>query len=554
MTFDLFPFIKSDLTKTEQPAFSEVYHSRVSCKFDAELIYISNNYTPFGGVIPAYDGINNLSTSWLIKSDSQTYRNQSTSESTQLKTGDSVNHDKLELLRMVRLFHDMTSPAMLEAAQKLCIPRPTVVIVTLDGHEIQNISQYLQSPTIRKDKTDSELTARAIVFQELILNIYNHSQKWALRFFSAFLGNWMKYLASNQIGSEIWEDEFKSFVSEIVFEFPKFDSTAEFDGRFTDYLKAALAPTGSNALGRFLVKGKTFKDASVDSDKNLMNALKLFNFIEQHSSWHIIDYTIYFDLRNDKLVSDFSNFVEIYFLTHTITHFVNFRFHPHLSAGEYSQYFLYSRLYQLLVLDNASVVKSMPVVKMKKSPLILFFDEIEVTIHPDLQRQLVSNVITFLESTFGHSKYYLYSFHVIFASHSPILLSDIPRTNVVFLNRDSNTTPPRVTALSDEAIATKATFGANIHTLYKDSFFLGGGLIGAFAFQTITRIVKELKDECCSTDLLNVIKLIDEPLIRTSLEADYFSNVRHNRPSDEEQMLLDRLTEIRRNRGGNSHE
>jgi hypothetical protein len=553
-SFDLFPFIKSDLTKSEQPAPFEVYHSRVFRKFDLELIYISNNYTPFGGVIPAYDGISNLSTSWLIKSDSETYRNPSARELAQLKTGDSVSHDKLELLRMVRLFQAMTSPSMLEATKKLCIARPTVVLVSLDGHEIQNIAQYFQASTMRKEKNDFEHTGQAKDFQELILNIYNHSQKWALRFFSAFLGNWMKYLVSRQIGSDVWEDEFRSLASEISLKFAPYNSTAEYESSFADYLKAALETPSSNALGRFLVKGKTFNDASVEPDKHLMNALMLFNYIEQHSSWQIIDNTIYFDLRNETLVSDFRYFVEIYFLSHTITHFVNFRFHPHLSAGEYSQYFLYSRLYQLLVVDNSSAVTSMLGRKIDKTPLILFFDEIEVTIHPDLQRQLISNVITFLEATFGHSEYYRYKFHVMFASHSPILLSDIPRTNVVFLKRDSDVTPPRASALSEEEIISKATFGANIHTLYKDSFFLGSGLIGAFALQTITRIVEELNGGSCSTDLLNVIKLIDEPLIRTSLEADYFSNVRHNRPSNEEQMLLDRLTEIRRNRGGNNHE
>lgn len=550
---DLQPFIKVTLSTSEQPAFIDSLLSKPFRPFHPELIYISNNYTPFGGVIPSCSGISNLSTSWLIKADSATYRNPSTNESPQPKTADSDNHDKLELLRMVRLFHAMSAQNMNGVTRRLSISRPTVVLISTDGHEIQNIAQYLQAPTIRKDKTDIGLTALATAFQDIVFNIYTNSANWSHRCFAAFLGNWMKYLASNQIGSEIWEAEFESFISEFTNKFGPYNPTADYESQLSEYLRAAKELPGSNALSRFLVNGKTFKNASVDPDKHLMNVLNLLRHIEQHPSWRIVDKTLHCDLQSPDLVSDFMLFVDLYFSAHTITHFVNFRFHPHLSAGEYSQYFLYSRLYHLLVQDAASDATPTTHGKPRKD-FILFFDEIEVTIHPDLQRQLVSNVIVFLESTFGRSKHYAYKFHVIFASHSPILLSDIPRSHVAFLKREPDSTPPRATVLSDEEIKSNATFGANIHTLYKDSFFLESGLIGSFALDAITRAVKELKSGSCSTDLLNFIKIIDEPMIRTSLEADYFANIRKKQPGIEERMLRERLDEICTTSGGIHHE
>ena len=60
--------------------------------------------------------------------------------------------------------------------------------------------------------------------------------------------------------------------------------------------------------------------------------------------------------------------------------------------------------------------------------------------------------------------------HVQIVTHSPYVLSDIPKTNVLALRKDD----PK----PEENLQ---TFGANIHDLLKNSFFLKDGSIGKFA-------------------------------------------------------------------------
>jgi len=542
---DLTPFLKRNLFIQQDQSFFEFYKSKIFTDFP-DLIYITNNYTPFGGVIPNLQGISNLSTSCLIKTDSETYKNASSDEFESLKQGDSVMHDQLELLRMVRLFHDMASEGSSFLFTKLNLPRPIKIFISLDGHEIKSISQHLQAKTIRTDKSDIELTSSAIRFQDLVLSIYMNSTKWSLRCFAAFLGNWFKYLSSNIIGAEIWEKEIYTFVDEFIHKFGKYRPTDEYDKSIATYLTDALNTNSKNALSQFLSLRKQYKDSAVAPDNSLKNALILHKYLIDEPSLDIKGNELYFDLTDGDKTEKFRNFVKTYFQSNTITHYLSYRWDPHLSAGEYAQYFLYSRLFQLKTLDDESAIKCLGHVRLLKS-YILFFDEIEVTIHPDLQRQLVSNVIAFLESTFGRSKYYQYRFHNIFASHSPILLSDIPRSNVVFLKCQKEGSKTTAKAISESELATKCTFGANIHSLYRDSFFLEDTLIGSFAKSRIDFIIATIdKEEFQPSDtLLSQINIIDEEVIRSFLLTKYYNRISSvKNPTDELFILQQRIAQL----------
>lgn len=541
---ELTPFLKRQLFDMEEVSLIDVYLNKNLQSFP-DLIYITNNYTPFGGVIPNFKGISNLSTSCLIKTDSETYKNPSADEFASLKQGDSIKHDQLELLRMVRLFHDMSSEGSKFLFNNLSLPHPIKIVVSLDGHEINSISQHLQTKTIRNDRSDLPLTGAAITFQDLVLSIYMNSSKWSLRCFAAFLGNWLKYLSFNKVGSEHWEKEIHDFVDEFNKLFNSYQATDVDDASISKYLADSLDPNSSNALSRFRAIREKFTEDSASPDKSLHSALELYSYIESQSALDINGTDINFNLTDVKMVDVFRHFVKIYFNSNTITQYLSYRWHPHLSAGEYAQYFLYSRLYQLKKSDDKSAMKDQGPVRLIKS-YILFFDEIEVTIHPDLQRQLMSNVIAFLESTFGKSIHYHYRFHIIFASHSPILLSDIPRSNVVFLECQKAGAKTTTKAISESDLATKSTFGANIHTLYRDSFFLEKSLIGSFATHVINQIITSLKKNSRTRNkLLPLINIIDEPVIKASLLSRYFNSVASEDAPDEESIIRKRLAEIK---------
>ncbi len=190
--------------------------------------------------------------------------------------------------------------------------------------------------------------------------------------------------------------------------------------------------------------------------------------------------------------------------------FVLFGFTPNISSGEMSFLTIFSRI--LDCISNNEKVKN-------KNDIILFLDEVETTLHPEWQRRLVLWIINFLEDFVINKKV-----HIIFASHSPILLSDIPDSNVVFLKKDIGA--EKSTTVDHKEIG--KTFGSNIYTLYKKSFFLNNGLLGEFAEQKIEDIIKDLlalelkvysgNRENRYQELKQEIELIGEPVIRNQLK------------------------------------
>ena len=77
-----------------------------------------------------------------------------------------------------------------------------------------------------------------------------------------------------------------------------------------------------------------------------------------------------------------------------------------------------------------------------------------------------------------------FSYDIIIVTHSPFVLSDIPKENILFLKEGKNVT---------ETMSLN-TFGANINELLAESFFLSGGFIGEFAKTKIESLVEYLQN------------------------------------------------------------
>ena len=124
---------------------------------------------------------------------------------------------------------------------------------------------------------------------------------------------------------------------------------------------------------------------------------------------------------------------------------------------------------------------------ISRDNLIFLFDEPELALHPNWQKQYLHEVITLCQKM---KKEYQF----IFTTHSPFLLSDIPKQNIIFLDTDKKGNCKVVDGLKEK----KQTFGANIHTLLSDSFFMEDGLMGEFAKSKINEIIdfhKEVEEE-----------------------------------------------------------
>ena len=123
---------------------------------------------------------------------------------------------------------------------------------------------------------------------------------------------------------------------------------------------------------------------------------------------------------------------------------------------------------------------------------IFLLDEPELSLHPKWQKQYIYEL-------YNLSKNLAKKIHFIITSHSPFLLSDLPKSNIIFLDtykkdEDDNQKEGNCKVVNG-LIEKEQTFGANIHTLLSDSFFMEGGLMGEFAKQKINEIIKNLKDE-----------------------------------------------------------
>ncbi len=165
-----------------------------------------------------------------------------------------------------------------------------------------------------------------------------------------------------------------------------------------------------------------------------------------------------------------------------ISKFLRFSFPASISSGEMAFLSMFGRLFEWFTrFDSKTTYHG------AELDALVFFDEAETTLHPRFQQELVFNIIQFFELFFPHTKV-----HLFFASHSPILLSDIPKENCEFLDRSADGMSPRGMRGGLEQI--QNTFGANIFDLYRLPFFMVNGTMGRFAAEKINKVLKRLND------------------------------------------------------------
>ncbi|KMY28268.1 hypothetical protein ACZ11_23835 [Lysinibacillus xylanilyticus] len=190
-----------------------------------------------------------------------------------------------------------------------------------------------------------------------------------------------------------------------------------------------------------------------------------------------------------------------------------------LSTGEEMILDIFSRL-----LDGISYYEKQPELQ------VIILDEIENALHPQWQKKIIALLINFLEVYFDRHK-----FQVILTSHSPFLVSDIPSHSLILIHRDKIKGIVNKSELEDLHL----TFGANIHELYTNSFFLEGGVIGDFAKQKINKLAKKLmyfvpKDIKDLDQIRYEIDLIAEPVLRNKLIQIYDEKIKLFKPVNED--------------------
>jgi len=153
---------------------------------------------------------------------------------------------------------------------------------------------------------------------------------------------------------------------------------------------------------------------------------------------------------------------------------------------------------------------------------LTLLDEIDIPLHPNWQKSLIESIRSIaIRQDF---------IHYIITTHSPFLLSDIPKQNIIFLDTYKEDDKEVVEGkqkvgnckVVDGLNEKKETFGANIHTLLSDSFFMEDGLMGEFAKGKIDKAITLLNQEHLSDEDLKyceqIISIIGEPIVKNQLQ------------------------------------
>lgn len=186
--------------------------------------------------------------------------------------------------------------------------------------------------------------------------------------------------------------------------------------------------------------------------------------------------------------------------------YIDFMFRD-LSSGEGALLAIYSRFYSIREQIN----------KISSKNLTIILDEFDLYLHPHWQKKFLKTFIEFLTEIYIDK-----NIQIIFATNSPIPISDVLGYNMVFLETENGNSVVRTT-LNEQ----HDTFAANIHTLYSDSFFVQDGLIGDLATTKINEVISYLKDKSNEnpfkngTELRQFILQIGESLIKNKLLTMY---------------------------------
>lgn len=262
---------------------------------------------------------------------------------------------------------------------------------------------------------------------------------------------------------------------------------------------------------------KLLKEININS-----NALSLFGFYSifelyiDSSTWKIIK------LFLDVNVFGWDKFINVSF--------------PNLSSGEDALLNQYTELY-----NGLNLVR-------KQSDLIVFIDEGETHLHPEWQREYLSALLEFIGYYATNKEIKV---QLILTSHSPFILSDLTKDQVIFLKHNDDVNRSGISVNREYQ---SNTFGANIHDLFKDSFFIKS-FIGEFAqrkidevFNSLTQVIdkKKKKDEVPKEEIKQIINIIGEPVIKRQLSKMYDEIYREGLELDaiDEQMVrLQKLKE-----------
>ena len=443
----------------------------------------------------------NISTTSNLHNSVEIYINPTTGQAISGRYSQTEMYRKYELLQQARFLAKEKT-----FCKKFSLPMG-VRIEANSSDWNRWVSDYTEGKTVLSKNSIDEFLKKISEFKGDIL--FTALNFWK-EFFVSIFGNWAYYHTRDQNVKFQWQhpDRIKTF----------FEKLLNCIGNYFNYNcnpDPDREPRGMvsfvNEVFQEYIKEESLLDAKSNDGVKFANLTPSLNDIYQLiiilDKYSVERQAPYIELR-DETLEDFEKIWRMHDRIATITSFLSAEYTPSPSSGEISYLSIYARLYNVL-----------SAISNKK--ILVFFDETEITMHPELQRTIVCNLIEFF-ATFASD----YDINMFFLTHSPILLSDIPIGNVCFLRKKEKQSKVI------ERHGLNNTFGCNIFELFKDSFFLDKGTIGEFSRWKINSILKKIGDnhpENISNADLQAISQIGDDIIRRYIENYLASKCRDTR-------------------------
>ena len=168
----------------------------------------------------------------------------------------------------------------------------------------------------------------------------------------------------------------------------------------------------------------------------------------------------------------------------------------------------------------------------------LVVDELESGMHLEWSRSLINFLVNYINEI---NKIGGMNFQLIFATHSPYMLSDIKPGNVIMIEKNQETG-------YSEGKVLQNTFAKNIQEIMKENLI--DNIYGDFALAKINSMISRLngeeEQEGNEEELLKEIYLISEPILRNKLLEMYDKKYNTSEFSIEKQLLKLGLTDEQR--------
>ena len=493
---------------------------------DVPLVYVTPHFTPYALVdTPAYpNSFFDLSTIGLMKAIKEKVFNPQAGDMRDIQRLDSIGPYQTEQTKWTLSF--VRAEQELPPEKKLPLDEKLQDEGAGDQEPVfKPIGIRVSLSRVTAQKLRSEKTAEDV--KRILKNIQSSKYDFFEKVFYAYAGLYVND-HNSAAGAQLIDKNDKE-------QCDAWERCLEYEKDLTDLFLGELPPRRKTML-RFLGNQKKYQQ------KDYVNAVRAFFrkldeildiSPQQELGNASLTGSIVLDVKSHEHFKCLLELVDLHFKAKAIVPILDFDTVPRMSAGERAFFDTWGRLYNHFL--ESIEVRTSPQDGANLDPsdsqnwpgmkdAIIFFDEAETTMHPEWQRRIVQRTIWFFEAfaPWVHP-------HLIFATHSPILLSDVPAGNVVLLDKGKVINGQTKNAEELKPFG----FGANIYDLYRHSFFLKNGAVGLFARKKIDDVVNEIyellepseqreeitRDKFDYDEADKISNLIADPIVRKYLKS-----------------------------------